>query len=213
MNVLRAALIALSVASLSLASAQSFFGATVPSRYFHSMLSSLDQWTVQQRDFFRMRAIQANGLFPSHTVMLVDRDEDMALLGKYFAPFREKVAEYGSFNCVTSLMAEGYPSLAARLPRAEISEVLFHGCGSPAEYFMEKYDSGSAFSPKELATVLRLLEEGSRWEHKYPKLDFMLPLGSPFVDRLTLSFPKLRLRPTWRGYRIRDIFREVQMSK
>lgn len=213
MNSLRIAVLALAIASSSVARAKSFFGATVPSRYFHAMLGSLDSWTVPQQEFFRKRAIQARGWFPNQTVMLVDSDEDMVTLGRYFDAFRNKMAESGSFNGITALMKGGYPKLASALPNAEISSLLFHGFGSPAEYFWETCDSGRKFRKLELDNILRLLEEGHRWEAKHPQLDFMLPQGSPLVDRLTLSFPKLQVRPTWRGYRIRDIYTQVQNSR
>jgi hypothetical protein len=177
--------------------------------YFHGMLHTLGSWTPQQQDFFRDRAIQAAGKFPRHTVMLVDDDELMKVLGRYFAPFKGTMAESGAFGGLTERMAEGYPQLRAKLPRAQISNATFHGYGSPADFFYRKFEDDSAFKGTEVKRIKQLLAEGAAWERKYPKLDFQLPAYASFIEKFKKTWPRIPLRPTWRGYRIRDVYAQL----
>jgi hypothetical protein len=189
--------------------AESFFGASRPAVYLRSMLNSVESWDVQQRDFFRMRAIEASYWPPGQTVMLLDSDYMIAQLARHFKIFKGQSIEIGSFSALTLKMAEAHPDLTALAAKTRFAKGLFHGHASPAEFFFSTVQEGGAYSPQELMKLKRLLSEGSTWEKKYPKIDFQIPTNAAFIERIKLSIPSLRIKSTWRGYRVRDIYSSV----
>lgn len=191
----------------------SFHGASQPFVYLRRLLASSDEWSPATKRLFVVRAIEAaRWVGENRNTMLFQEDAEVEHLGKLFPSFKGKVMEQASVRQVGNALAAAYPHLKAKAGKPHVLVAGFREFASPSALIEnEYYDLGTKkASASQWRKIVSTVHAGAAWERKHPDDDYGFQPDSWIMDEVKRRYPKLRVKTTPLGTRVRDLDAALQ---